>query len=197
MDQDGNLIFENYPNINHILFNNIAQEIAQNIIPVNKYKQIVKSDVWRKLYNSNPTNVFARSASQHTEEQKAILSINQMYSKIYEHPECPSDEIVNDDDMFDGWMIHQKKEREAQKTKKDVSSLIGEKQRNAEELYPMAPTEDSAKKIDSMNTREAQLKRRLRDNKIKKMGQVSESNLPDKRQQIQMQANREWAQQVR
>ena len=48
-----------------------------------------------------------------------------------------------------------------------------------------------------MNTREAQLKRRLRDNKIKKMGQVSESNLPDKRQQIQMQANREWAQQVR
>ena len=54
MDQDDNLIFENYPNVNHILFNNIAQKIAQNIIPVSKYKEIVKSDSWRKLYNSNP-----------------------------------------------------------------------------------------------------------------------------------------------
>ena len=29
MDQDDNLIFENYPNVNHILFNNIAQKITQ------------------------------------------------------------------------------------------------------------------------------------------------------------------------
>jgi hypothetical protein len=94
-------------------------------------------------------------------------------------------------------MIYQRKQREANKSKKDVSSLIGEKQRNAEEIYLMAPTEATAERIDNMNTREAQLKRRLRDNKIKKAGLVSEANLPDKRQQIRMQANREWASQTR
>tara|TARA_B100002019_G_C21243759_1_gene587098 strand:- start:723 stop:1757 length:1035 start_codon:yes stop_codon:yes gene_type:complete len=162
MDQDDNLIFEDYPNINHILFNNIAQEIAQNIIPVNKYKQIVKSDVWRKLYNSNPTNVFARSASQHTEEQKAILSINQMYSKIYEHPECPDDAIIEDDDALDGWMLNQQKENQKQKMEKGVDNLLGKKGQKAQEVFLMAKNEEEYEAINQLNSPQALAKIKAR-----------------------------------
>lgn len=162
MDQDGNLIFENYPNINHILFNNIAQEIAQNIIPVNKYKQIVKSDVWRKLYNSNPTNIFARSASQHTEEQKAVLSINQMYTKIYEHPECPDDAIIEDDDALDGWMLDQQKKNAKEKAEKGVDNLVGKYGKNATEIFLMPDNKEEFEQVNELNSPQAMAKIKAR-----------------------------------
>ena len=181
MDQDGNLIFENYPNINHILFNNIAQEIAHNIIPVNKYKQIVKSDVWRKLYNSNPTNIFARSASQHTEEQKAILSINQMYSKIYEHPECPDDAIIEDDDALDGWMLDQQKKNAKEKAEKGVDNLLGKKGRNAQEVFLMANTQEEFEQINELNSPKAMAKinarRNLKPGQIKADTEFSDTQM--------------------
>ena len=162
MDQDDNLIFENYPNINHILFNNIAQKIAQNIIPVSKYKEIVKNDNWRKLYNSNPTNIFNRSASEHTEEQKAILSIHHMYNKIYEHPECPEDSIIDDDDALDGWMLNQQKENKKQKMEKGVDNLLGQKGRNATEVFLMAKNDEEYEEINELNSPQALAKIKAR-----------------------------------
>ena len=174
MDQDDNLIFENYPNINHILFNNIAQEIAQNIIPVNKYKQIVKSDVWRKLYNSNPANVFSRSASQHTEEQKAILSINQMYTKIYEHPECPDDTIIEDDDALDGWMLEQQKKNAKEKAEKGVDNVLGKYGQGAQEVFLMPKDQEEFDQINELNSKQAMAKLNARRNL--KPGEVKQDN---------------------
>jgi len=160
-------------------------------------RELARGEPWRGYWGVSKENVFGKAIVDLNDEQRNLILYSKMYDGAFEHPECPSDEIINDDDMFDGWMIYQRKQREANKSKKDVSSLIGEKQRNAEEIYLMAPTEATAERIDNMNTREAQLKRRLRDNKIKRAGLVSEANLPDKRQQIRMQANREWASQTR
>ena len=69
-----------------------------------------------------------------------------MYSKLYdgayEHPECPEDSVIQDDDMFDGWMIFQRRKREKSKTAKQVDSVIGAKQREAEELFIPSPNQD-------------------------------------------------------
>lgn len=183
MDQDDNLIFENYPNVNHILFNNIAQKIAQNIIPVSKYKEIVKSDSWRKLYNSNPTNVFNRSASEHTEEQKAIISIHQMYSKIYEHPECPEDAIIEDDDALDGWMLNQQKENKKQKMEKGVDNLLGKKGQKAQEVFLLPKTQEEFEDINSLNSPQAQKKLKARQ-AVKEGQVVSDFNFPDTQMEI-------------
>ena len=179
MDKNNNLIFEDYPNINHILFNNIAQEIAQNIIPVNKYKQIVKSDVWRKLYNSNPTNIFNRSASEHTEEQKAVLSINQMYTKIYEHPECPDDAIIEDDDALDGWMLEQQKKNAKEKSEKGVNNVLGKYGQNAQEVFLMPKDEEEFDQINELNSQKAMGKinarRNLKPGELKKDSEFADT----------------------
>lgn len=179
MDPDDNLIFENYPDINHILFNNIAQEIAQNIIPVSKYKQIIRSDVWRKLYNSNPTNIFDRSASEHTEEQKAVLSINQMYTKIYEHPECPNEDVIEDDDALDGWMLEQQKKNAKEKTEKGVDNLIGKYGKNAQEVFLMPKDEKEFDQINELNSNQSMAKinarRNLRQGEIKEDSDFSDT----------------------
>ncbi len=162
MDKDDKLLFNNYPEINHILFNNIAQEIAHNIIPVNTYKQIVRTDSWRKMYNSNPTNIFNRAATEHTEEQKALLSINQMYNKIYEHPECPSEDIIEDDDALDGWMLDQQKKNAREKMEKGVDNLLGKKGQNATEVFLMAKNDEEYEEINELNSPQALAKIKAR-----------------------------------
>ena len=65
-----------------------------------------------------------------------------MYSKIYEHPECPEDAIIEDDDALDGWMLNQQKENKKQKMEKGVDNLLGKKGQKAQEVFLMAKNEE-------------------------------------------------------
>ena len=78
-----------------------------------------------------------------------------------------------------------------------MDSIIGEKQREAEELFIPTGSQNQAQKIHSMNTLEGKVKRAQRDKVIKKVGSVKDSQFPDRRQQIMTQANREFAEKVR
>ena len=94
-------------------------------------------------------------------------------------------------------MIFQRRKREVQKTQKQVDSVVGAKQREAEELFIPTGSQDSAQKIHNMNTFEGKVKRAQRDKIIKKVGTARDSQFPDRKQQIVTQANREFAEKVR
>ena len=129
-----------------------------------------------------PINVFNRSASEHTEEQKAIISIHQMYSKIYEHPECPEDAIIEDDDVLDGWMLNQQKENKKQKMEKGVDNLLERKDKSSRG-FPSPKTQEEFEDINSLNSPQAQ--RKLKARQSVKEGQViSDFNFPDTQMEI-------------
>ena len=56
-----------------------------------------------------------------------------------------------------------------------------------------APTSKDANKINDLNTPEAKARRKRRDLLLRKKGELREAELPDKKQEIIMQANRQWA----
>ena len=56
-----------------------------------------------------------------------------------------------------------------------------------------APTSTDANKINDLNTPEAKARRKRRDLLLRKKGELREAELPDKKQQIIMQANKQWA----
>ena len=43
-----------------------------------------------------------------------------MYDNIQESMDCPTEDVINDDDMLDGWFIVQNRKREKDKKEKDV-----------------------------------------------------------------------------
>ena len=169
-------------------------QIAIKTIGQAELRELARTEPWRGYWGaSNKQGIFEGLPINYNEDQRSLVLYSKMYDGAYEHPESPEDEVINDDDLFDGWMIHQRKERENTKTKKNIESSINEKQRNAEELYVFAPSTKDANKINDLNTPEAKARRKRRDLLLRKKGELREAELPDKKQEIIMQANRQWA----
>lgn len=76
-----------------------------------------------------------------------------MYDSIAESPESPSDEIILDDDMLDGWLIIQRRERELRTKQKAAEDVISnEKIANSDEVFIVAKSEEDIQKLNHLTT---------------------------------------------
>ena len=175
-------------NIEYMIFNNLISAISKNMIDVPTYKEISRCDYWRNYWSNNKTNIFNEPVKEWSEEQKSLINISCMYDKIYEHPECPKDEIMNDDDALDGWMLFQKKENERQKKEKGVESVLSGKMKNANEVFLMAGNTDQAQDILGLNTDHSRfIAKQKMDFVTSSSGPIKDSQLPDVHQRIMQQ----------
>lgn len=88
--------------------------------------------------------------------------------------------------MLDGWMIIQRRKREAMQAQKRGSEISNEKIRNANEVYIMSDTVEDARQVDKLNDQVASHIKQQRMAHLKKHGTVSEMNMPDTWQRFQM-----------
>ena len=129
----------------------IHQKLALDGIPVSEIRKLARSDYWQSLYDAkNPFRYFPL-----TDEQIAISSYTRLYRNLHKHPEAPPPDIVNDDDLLDGWLISQSKPK-----RKDMS--FGHKIDSAKEIFVMAQDKEHAKSIYEMNTDEARAIQQVR-----------------------------------
>lgn len=169
-DKHDDLVFDNYPNICYVKFNDIAQIIASNLISVSEYKRIARSEEWRKIYSPSYSSIFPGSASEYSEEQKALLNITRMYDKIYEHPECPEQDLIEDDDALDGWMLYHQEQNKKQKMEKGVDKSLG-KHAGAGEVFVMTgQNQEDINKVLELNSQAAL-------NKIKSRTSIEEGKV--------------------
>jgi hypothetical protein len=110
-----------------------------------------------------------------------------MYDNVSEHPDCPEEEVINDDDMLDGWMIYQKRKTEENNKEKNATSLTN-KHKNASEIFVVANKED-AKEIKQLNSSDSLKKIQQRANIVSKNKEVNEFDLPDVQQSIKLREN--------
>lgn len=182
------LVFSDSTNIDYEFFNSIMQTIANNVIDISTYKAIARHDYWRNYYNTNKSNVFGCAAIDLSEEQRALLNTSIMYDRIYEHPDCPDTEIIEDDDALDGWMLYQQEENKSQKNKKGVDNMLSDKTRNASEVFLMAQDKDQYDTIMGLNS--VQNLQRIKEKTqtiLNSDRPLEESELPDVQQQLRQQ----------
>ena len=135
-------------------FNGLINEINQHMIPIKVYKTIARSNTWRSYWNCNKNNVFNKQVIDWTDEQRSLINITKMYDNIYEHPECPDDKIIEDDDVLDGWLIVQKRKIAKAKVQQTIDSS-NPKLKNAQEVFVMASDQDSREEVFGLNSGEA------------------------------------------
>ncbi|NBO23389.1 hypothetical protein EBU94_08655 [bacterium] len=107
-----------------------------------------------------------------------------MYDKIYEHPECPQDDIINDDDALDGWMIYQKQKNDLQKKEKGVDSMLSGKIKNSSEIFLMAGNKNQAEDILGLNTKDSLDIVKTKVQTVLSKGRVRDGEMPDVKQKI-------------
>lgn len=161
-----NLLVFDTEHIDYAFFNRITQTITENMLDMSILKKIARSDYWRNYYSINKNHLLSYSTIDFSDEQKALLSLSNMYDKIYEHPECPENDILEDDDALDGWMLHQQKENKRLKKEKGVNTLLGNKNQQANEVFLMASNKDQSQDIIGLNTKDSEM---IRKNKVQEV----------------------------
>ena len=74
-----------------------------------------------------------------------------MYDNVYESSESPSEEVIDDDDLLDGWFIIQRKKQEKEKLQSEVANMTNnEKITNSEEVYIFTDSAEEAERINDL-----------------------------------------------
>ena len=126
-----------------------------------------------------------------TREQHSLISWSQFYDNIGESVDAPSDEILGDDDLIDGWCITQQRKRKEEDKKK-----IADRYGNAGEIFIPVSSPEQAAKINELNDGSARMIKRQREMTIQKRGSVNEQDMPDAKMAIKQQAMQEFRDKV-
>jgi hypothetical protein len=154
-------------------------------------RALAQNPSWRMTWASGRQEgrVFGVPSTWLTQEQQNLIAWSKLYDNINEHPEPPDKEVIEDDDMLDGWVILEQKKRE----KEQRERAGGEKQKpGAQEMYIVAETPEDAKRIEAMNDQGTAFVKRQRMAVLKKQGAVGEQHMPDSQQQINVQAAQQF-----
>lgn len=180
-------IFDNNQNYKSFsLFNSLVQEIDKYMITTEQFKEIARDSIWRNYWNSaNKVKLFKQDVLNLTDEQRALINISRMYDNVYEHPECPNDDIIGDDDALEGWMIFQKKKNEAAKKQNAFESTTNTNMKKAGEVFMMAESNEDIEAILDMNTTETRAILNEKLAYVNKFGTIEDGLLPDVQRNIE------------
>jgi len=159
------------------------------------FREIARTDPWRSIWSTRKSepSLFGVPSVDYTEEQRGLIGWSLLYDSVYEHPERPADDIIEDNDALDGWLIEQRREQEKRVNKVSAEDLIGnEKIRNSSEVFLVAETIKDAEKVDNLNDPHAKSIKKRRFEHLKKKGTVSESDMPDTKQNLRAQTHSQF-----
>lgn len=193
---DGSILFRDIEDIDYNFMSSIANFISENIIDISVFRILARSEIWRSYWSANKDFIFNKATSDWTDEQKTLVVISKMYDSAYEHPECPVDSVIEDDDMFDGWMTIQKRENEKAKKKNRNNKMLEDKKLgNAKEVFLVANSKEEAQNIYDLNDAQSRNIIKERNQIILNSTQdIPESKLPDVQRDLVIQNNKQFIQ---
>jgi len=191
--KNGKRVWDNCEDIDYYLLERIMAEIVKSTINISEIRDLSRHEPWRSYWGINKGNPFpVTDTFSLSEEQKSLILYTRMYDSAYEHPECPDDSVIDDDDVFDGWMLYTREENKKKK-KENSFNKTNDKIAKADEVYIPAETKDQIEQINNMNDLTGKMVRKQRDAVIKSNdGKTKDSEFQDRRNQITIQSNNQF-----
>jgi len=159
-------------------FTGLITEINKYFISVATYRRIARSELWRTYWTIGKEKVFDKGIEDWTDEQRSLASFSIMYDSIYNHPEKPTDSVINDDDCLDGWMILQ--HRNAEKAKQQEQMTKSNPQMaKAQEIFVFTDSQEGIEQVMEMNSSDSMAIMAERFRSVEKVGEINQQSLPD------------------
>ncbi len=184
------------------LLQEAASELARARLAEHQYRELARTEPWRSTWSARSTggSLFGVPACDYTDEQRSLAAYSGLYDGVYQHPECPSDEDVADDDVLDGWLINQREKRRSSSGASPEGLIGNDKIRNSQEVYLVAQTPEDARKVMDLNDAHGKAVQKQRFAALREKGDkgdVAVMDLPDVKRRGQMAAAERLAQEVR
>ena len=181
------------------LLEQIKIKIYNLTIMSSEFRELARTDPWRSYWGITD-NPFSSHVAELDYDKRTLIAYSKMYDNIYENPDCPSEQVIDDDDMLDGWMIVQRRDRQEKKKEKqtdNVVSSLSSKYQNASEIFLPVQSNEQIEQVDKMNSLKSKMVVKQRKRMIDKQGQVGAGKLPDEVFARQAQANEEFKNSVK
>lgn len=198
-----------YDHSNNLVFNNpysetsehkklqlfIAEILEYNITP-DLMRKLVKSDFWRSYVSAVNLQIDIHKIN---DDYRHLVSLHKMYDNVRQHPECPTEQVIDDDDALDGWFLNQHRKVEKEKKKNAILDKFGGNiKEKAGEVFVMTQDLEEMKDIYDLN--DPNQKRNIRE--IITFGSKSKDgikwqDLPFVQRELQQQANDKFKEKVK
>jgi hypothetical protein len=173
---------------------NEVMNFAQRAQPSEEQiREIAKTDPFRTCWGVSKEQVFSQKGIELTDIQKGLMLWSKLYDGIHENPDCPSEDVIQDDDLFDGWLIFERRKRETEKNKNSAK----EYEMDADEVFIPVETQEDQVRVDGLNDPTSQMVVKQRHNQIQKAESLKHSDLIDVRRDLQVQANEQYKNKVK
>lgn len=149
-------------------------------------REIARNEPWKSLWiihEKSKIRLFANSETNElTHNQKNLIIWSQMYDNIQESMECPSSDVIEDDDMLDGWFIVQNRKRDKEKLEKEFeNNTKNAKIKNSSEVFMVAKSKEQVEQINKLNTEKSKQIIKQRSKLIDEKGEVEQGDFIDEK----------------
>lgn len=167
---------------NLVNMDEIFYQFNNQLLSEKQLREIARNEPWRSIYILREQNKLFpnQNGRELSLDQKGLLIWSRMYDNIQESVDCPTQDVIDDDDMLDGWFIVQRKKAESERAKSEIEKrTTNEKIANSSEVFIFTDSRDEAKTIDGMNSTDASMTKRDRLNTVKRQGTANETDFKD------------------
>lgn len=186
--KNNQLVFKFNDNSSYIYFNSLISASNDYSIDIQDIKKLARSGIWRSIWSCDKNNPFGINGSVRLhDDQKALINLSIMYDSVYDHPECPEDSVIEDDDMLDGWMLFQKDKNRKEKAKSQAA--VSSVHKNAQEVFIMANSQEDLENISDLNDDYNKMIIKSRMDTVKQKGSISHFDMPDVVRDAEMEMN--------
>ena len=176
--------------------NNVLYEFNDMILSEKDVRDLARNEPWRSLWlikESYDLKLFANQDRELSIDQKNVVVWSRMYDNIQESMDCPTDDVINDDDLLDGWFIIQRKKQEQAKAESELESRVSnEKIADSDEVFIMAQTPEDAENINSVNSYHSQMVKKERQSVIEAKGEARDLDFRDQQLKVNQMSNKQF-----
>tara|TARA_Y100001937_G_C7120042_1_gene332118 strand:+ start:947 stop:2023 length:1077 start_codon:yes stop_codon:yes gene_type:complete len=190
-DMDGKRLFKgkDYLKQDDFFCNFLVATYLGSMLLEEQVREISRTEPWRSFWGvgKSENGVFDKPSSELTSMQRAVISWARIYDSIGESPEAPPEEVVEDNDMLDGWLILQHRRRKSASKSQAANSSTKAK---GDEVYLFADSQDDARRIYELNDRTSRGHIRQRQKEIDNAAKRGETLPVEKTTEAQLEMRR-------
>jgi len=174
----------------------VTDEWQSSFLADSTVRDLARNEPWRSFWairENAGTKLFQNREDQElTYNQKNLIIWSQMYDNIQESMDCPPKDIIEDDDMLDGWFIIQNKKREKEKAEAEFEKNANKKIKNSAEIFVVANDKNDIERINGMNSYHATMVKKEREKLIKARGSAEQGEFLDEKLKVQTMSNQQF-----
>lgn len=119
--------------------NIINQYYKAGLATEEQIRKVARAAIWRIKWNASKKNggaktLFGREMYDITTDQFRLIYWSQIYDSAYESMEPPSDDVIDNDKLFDEWLLQRAEKSKQEAKKRDVDNKLSKASSNGSEV---------------------------------------------------------------